>query len=132
MTRKRRWVMIAARAIVALYLVGLAWGYVRLPWAAIDNLANYKLVTMAPAVTIDRSETSISRIQEKYLMRQLRESPTPTTPRIHVRVRWNALVCACVAAGHYSSPDGAEWKNTLFVNVFGAWVPMYTFSDVMA
>jgi hypothetical protein len=118
--------------VLALYVAGLAWGYPRLAWVAVNDLRDRKLVTEAPAVTLDRPQTSVSRSQERYLLRRLRESPTPTTPRVHVEVRWNAGVCARVRAGQYTGPLGAEWKDTLFVCVFGEWVPAYTFSDLMA
>jgi hypothetical protein len=41
-------------------------------------------------------------------------------------------LCPCQGAGHYTGPTGAEWKDTLLVCVFGAWVPVYTFSHKMA
>lgn len=132
LTRKRKWIVVAFLVVASLYVGGLAWGNRRLAWAAIKDLRDHELVTTAPAVTVDRGQTSISRAQEVYLLQRLRESLTPTTPRIHVNVRWNAFVCARVNAGHYVGPLGAEWKDTLFVCVFGAWVPVYTFSNVMA
>jgi hypothetical protein len=131
LTRKRKWIVFYL-VVGSLYVGGLAWGSRRLAWAAIKDLGDRELVTTAPAVTVDRGQTSISRSQEAYLFEHLRESPTPTTPRIHVDVRWNVLVCARVRAGHYVGPTGAEWKDTLFVCVFGAWVPVYTFSNLMA
>jgi hypothetical protein len=108
------------------------FGYRRLPLAAINNLADYELVKNRAPVSIDRDKTSISRSQERYLKQRLAESPVPTTPRIHVAVTWNALACARVRAGHYVGPMGAEYKDTLFVCVFGTWVPVYTFSHMMS
>ena len=132
MTRKRKRIVIAVLAVALLYVGGLAWGSRRLAWAAIKDLRDRELIKTAPAVSIDRGQTSISRSQEAYLWQHLRESPIPTTPRIHVKVRWNALICARVEAGHYVGPTGAEWKDTLFVCVFGAWVPVHTFRNLMA
>jgi hypothetical protein len=132
MTRKRKRIVAGLLVVGALYVSGLAWGSRRLAWAAIKDLRDRELVTSATAVTIDRGHTSMWRSQESYLLRRLRQSPTPTTPRIYVNVRWNALVCARVEAGHYVGPLGAEARDTLFVCVFGAWVPVYTFSNVMA
>jgi hypothetical protein len=132
LARKRRWIIVAILVVASLYVGGLVSGSRRLAWAAIKDLRDGELVTTAPAVTVDRGQTSISRSQEDYLLKRLRESPTPTTPRIHVNVRWNASVCARVQAGHYVGPRGAEWKDTLFVCVFGTWVPVYTFSNLMA
>jgi hypothetical protein len=131
-TRTRKRMAVAGMLIGLLYLFGLAWGDRRLAWVAIKNLEDHELVTSAPAITLDRTQTSISATQEVFLLRQLRESPAPTTPRIHVSVRWNAYVCARVNAGHYVGPLGAEGKETLFVCVFGAWIPVYTFYNVMA
>jgi hypothetical protein len=131
-TRRRKRIVVAFLVVGSLYVGGLAWGSRRLAWAAIKDLSDRELVTTAPAITVDRGQTSISRSQEAYLLQRLRESPTPTTPRIHVNVRWNALVCARVEAGHHVGPTGAEWKDTLFVCLFGAWVPVYTFSVVTA
>jgi hypothetical protein len=132
LARRRKQIVVAVLLVGSLYVGGLAWGSRRLAWAAIKDLRDDELVMSAPAVTVDRAKTSISRSQEAYLLQHLRESPTPTTPRIHVNVRWNAWVCARVNAGHYVGPTGAEWKDTLFVCVFGAWVPVYTFSNLMS
>jgi hypothetical protein len=132
LTRRRKRIFIAFLVIGSLYVIGLVWGSRRLAWVAIKDLRDHALVTSAPAVSVDRAQTSISRSQEAYLLTRLRESPTPTTPRIHVSVRWNALVCARVEAGHYVGPMGAESKDTLFLRVFGAWVPVYTCSNLMA
>jgi hypothetical protein len=132
LTRKHKRIVSAILVISLLYLGGLGIGDSRLAWAAIRNLRDHNLVTTASTITLDRGQTSISSSQEAYLLRQLHESPTPTTPRIHVAVRWNAFVCARVAAGHYVGPVGAEGKDTLFVCVFGAWVPVYTFNNWMA
>jgi hypothetical protein len=131
MTRKRRrWVLIGV-TLLALELAGAGWGYRRLAWVAIDNLGDRELVETAPAVTIDRAQSSMSPAQEAYLLGRLHESPTPTTPRIHVEVAWNVLVCARVRAGHYVGPIGAEWTDAVFVNLFGVWVPV-TLSRAMA
>ncbi len=132
MTRSRKQIVVAFLLGGLLYVGGLGWGSRRLAWAAIKDLRDGELVTSAPAITVDRGQTSISRSQETYLLQQLRESPTPTRPRIYVNVRWTWWVCARIEAGHYFSPTGAEWKDTLFVCVFGAWVPVYTFSNSMA
>ena len=132
MTRRRKRILVALLLVGSLYLGGLAWGSRRLPWAAIKSLRDHQLLTTAPAVTVDRGQTSMSRAQETYLFQRLRVSPTPTTPRIHVNVRWNALVCARVDAGHYLGPTGAEQKDTLFVCLFGAWIPVYTYTHLMA
>src|SRR3954464_6443719 len=104
LTRKRKRIVVAFLVLGSLYAAGLAWGDRRLAWAAIQDLRDHELFMAAPTVTVDRGQTSMSRSQEAYLFQHLRESPTPTTPRIHVNVRWNALVCARVKAGHYVGP----------------------------
>ena len=131
-TRKRRWGIFATCAIVVFYCVGLVLGHRRLAWAAIKDLGNRKLISGATAVTIDRGNTSISQSQRQYLRGRLPESPVPTTPRIHVAVEWNAGVCARVRAGQWIGPLGAQYKDTLFVCVFGAWVPVYTYFHAVA
>jgi hypothetical protein len=132
LTRKRKQILSGVLAVGLLYLAGLVWGQCRLAWAAICDLRDRNLVIHATSVTLDRSRSSMSAAQEAYLLRQVHESPTPTTPRIQVSVRWNAYVCARVHAGHYVGPLGAEGKETLFICMFGAWVPVYTFYNVMA
>jgi hypothetical protein len=118
--------------ILVLYLLGLGWGYLRLPWAAIRSLADHKSVTTAPAVSLSATGVDVSRSQQWYLDRVLPLSPTPVVPRVSVVVRWNALICARVSSGHYVGPTGAEWRDSLYICLFGAWVPVYTFSHVMA
>src|SRR4051812_2305312 len=85
--------------VLALYLLGLGWGYVRLPWAAIKCLGDHDLITSAPAVSLSASGSDVSRSQRWYLDRVLRQSSTPVVPRVSVDVRWNALVCARVSSG---------------------------------
>ena len=75
MTRRRRWTIVAGCAIAAIYIGGLVVGYRRLPWVAINNLSDHELVTAATAVTIDRSQSSMSQSQEAYLKLRLPESP---------------------------------------------------------
>jgi hypothetical protein len=132
MTRRRKRIVVALVAVASLYLIGLIVGHRRLAWAAIADLRDRELVTTAASVTLDRTRSSLTAAQEAYLLSRLKESPTPTTPRIHVDVRWDAFVCARVSAGHYVGPTGAEGKETLFVCLFGAWIPVYTFGSVMA
>jgi hypothetical protein len=117
-------------AVVLLYAAGLIWGYFRLPWAAVRSLADYRLIVEAPAVSL--SDLDISPAQLGYLRRALRVSPTPVVPRVSVTVTWNALVIARVRSGHYVGNTGAEHRDSVYVCLFGAWVPVYTYSHVMA
>jgi hypothetical protein len=118
--------------IAGAYVAGLAWGDRRLGWAALNDLADREIVVSSPAITLDRRNSFLSPAQAAFLLQRVRESPIPTTPRVHVKVRWNATVCARVQAGHYVGPSGAEWKETLFICLFGVWVPVYTYSHIMA
>lgn len=131
MPRRRRILRRAAWALVALYVLGLAWGHVRLPATAVKNLADY------PGIVIDRklrlsSDLDVSRVQRWHLQRSLPLTSTQVASRVSVSVEWNALIIARVRSSHYTSPTGAEGKDVLYVNVFGAWVPVHTFMHVMA
>ena len=56
----------------------------------------------------------------------------PVVPRLSVAVSWNALVSARVKSGHYIGNVGAERQDVLYVCLFGAWVPVYTYYSEMA
>lgn len=116
--------------IIAIYTITLAWGYLRLPWAAIKNLSNSEAITRAPAISF--AELGISEQQHRYLKCWLAESPVPVTPRVNLSISWNALLCARVQSGFYGGPLCGEWKDGLYVCLFGFWVPIYTFSWIMA
>jgi hypothetical protein len=122
---------VALICVLALYLLGLVWGYVRLPWAAIRSLRDYHLVVEAPAVTF-AATLEVSPAQRWYLEHCLTESPVPTVPRIDVEVPWNALVLARVRSGYFVSGTGAEQRDSLYVCVFGAWVPVYNFFQAIS
>ncbi len=62
----------------------------------------------------------------------LNESPVPAVPRVEVDVKWNLFVVARVASSHYVGPTGAEWREDLYLCVFGAWIPMYRFTHLVA
>ncbi len=125
--RARRRILIS---VLVLYALGLTWGYLRLPWAAIRSLADYELVARAPAVSL--SHRNVSTAQLWYLKHALRESPVPVVPRLWAKVTWNALVFARVYSGHYIGDTGAEGKDSLYFCLFGAWIPVYTYNHVMA
>src|SRR4051794_39078864 len=95
--RKRVWLRVLP-SILVLYVLGLGWGYLRLPWAAIRSLADSRLITTAPAVSLSETGVDVSRSQQWYLDRVLSQSPTPVAPRVGVVVRWNALICARVSS----------------------------------
>jgi hypothetical protein len=117
--------------VLALYVLGLGWGYLRLPWAAIRSLRDYGIIAAAPAVSFS-DKLDVSPAQRWYLERSLTESPVPVVPRVEAEVRWNALVIARVHSGYFVSGTGAEWRDSLYVCVFGAWLPVYNFFQAMA
>ena len=66
-------------AVVSLYAAGLVWGYCRLPWAAIKNLGDYRLIAAARAVSL--AETDVSALQLRSRRRGPSASPRPTSRR---------------------------------------------------
>ena len=116
--------------IVSLYAAGLIWGYFRLPWAAMKNLGDYRLIAEAEAVSL--AETDVSALQLNYLRGALSVSTVSVVPRASVAVSWNALVIARVKSGHYIGNEGAENQDVLYVCLFGAWVPVYTYYRAIA
>lgn len=126
MTTRRRILI----AVVSLYAAGLVWGYFRLPWAAIRSLRDYRLIAKAPAVSLSKAD--VSPAQLGYLRRALSVSKAPVVPRVSVAVIWNVLVLARVRSGHYVSSIGAEGRESLYLCLFGSWIPVYTYSSWMA
>ncbi len=89
MHRRRRIaaaVLAAVLAVVILYALGLAWGYLRLPLAALKSLHDYPIVASAEAVTFAET-TDVASSQWWYLEHSLRESPVPAFPRVWVEVK---------------------------------------------
>ena len=114
-------------AVALLYAVGLVWGYFRLPLAAIKNLHDYRIfIAQARAVSLD--EIDISAPQLGYLRGAIPLSRDPVVPRLSVAVSWNALVVARINSGYYHSNEGAERMDILYICLFGAWVPIHTYS----
>ena len=112
--------------VLALYLLGLGVGYIRLPFAAIKSLGNYRSIASAPAVTFaDTLDASAS--QRWYLEQSFTESPVPVVPVVSAAVQWNLLVVARANSRYYVGPKGAERRDSLYLCLFGAWVPVYTF-----
>ena len=118
--------------ILALYLAGLVWGHVRLPWAALLSLRDHQLIRAASAVSVDPDQTAITSAQRRYLNWALPVSATATKPVVFVAIHWNAWACARVRSGIYVGSEGAEAQDCLYVCLFGAWVPVYRFWHVMA
>jgi hypothetical protein len=107
--------------VLVLYLVG----YLRLPLAAIRNLSDYEIISSTPVTFSEKTEVSMA--QRWYLKRSLRESPVPTTPRIFVRVEWNMFLLARVNTSYYVNEKGAEYNDSVYLCVFGAWAPIFTY-----
>ena len=124
---KRRRILVV---IAVLYAIGLAWGYVRLPFAAVKSLGDYRLIANAPAVGI--GQVKAAPLQVAYLTRSLSTSRTTAAPHVSATVIWNALAVARVRSAIYLGPTGAESRDVLYVCLFGVWVPVYTFSLVQA
>lgn len=121
-----------AACLLAIYLLGLAWGYIRLPFAAIKALRDYDgLIVGAPAITL-RHVRDLSPIQQWYLKQSIQESPVPVVPAVSVEVEWNAWIVARVSSEHFVSPTGAERRECLYFCFFGAWIPLYDFGSSMA
>jgi len=118
--------------LLALYMAGLVWGHVRLPWAALLSLRDHQLIRAASAVSVDPDKTAITSAQHRYLQWAVPVSATATKPVVYVNTHWNAWVCARVRSGIYVSSEGAEAQDCLYVCVFGAWFRVYRFSHVMA
>ena len=97
--------------VVSLYAAGLVWGYFRLPWAAIKNLGDYRIIAEARAVSL--SEIDVSVPQLRYFKGALPVSDAPVVPRVSVAVSWNALVIARVKSGHYIGNLGVERQDVL-------------------
>lgn len=126
MTARRRILF----TVLFLYTVGIAWGYFRLPWAAVRSLADYRLIVEAPAVSL--SKIDISPAQLGYLRRALPVTTASVVPRVSVSVIWNALAIARVRSSHYVGNTGAEVRDSVYICLFGAWVPVYTYIHAMA
>lgn len=117
-------------ALLALYTIGLAWGYVRLPWASVRSLADYGLI--AQEGTTQYNLAGVSDLQRSYLERTLPPARKSQVQYVEVTVEWYALAVARVQSGHVVGPTGAEWKDSLYLCCFGFWIPVYTFSHAMA
>ncbi len=120
--RRRRF-----QGVVALLLLSLAWGYVRLPYAAVRSLdfSETKPVRFNPPL-------EISPVQKWYLGLAIRESRVPVVPSVSVNVRWNAILLARVESNCYVGPRGAEDRDSLYLWVLGAWFPIYDFRHGIA
>ena len=130
MTKARRNKLAVAGGVTALLL---AAGDVRLPLAAIKSLADYDLLADKAVIYTDASRLEVSPVQRWWLRKRMPElTEGESVPRITVRVRWFFLFLARVRSGHRVSPTGAEARDCLYIWCFGAWIPAYSFSHVMA
>ena len=125
--RVRRHILIT---FAVFYVVGIAWGNLRLPWAAIKSLSDYELTAKAPAVNY--SGLKVSSPQLWYLKHSLRESPLLDVPSVSASVTWNVLFLARVKSSLSFGPKGAELQDSVYLCIFGAWVSVYTYSHWMS
>lgn len=114
------------------YALGLVWGQVRLPVAAVKSLADYPLLRDKPVVSASDEQLHMLAIQKWYLKRFMSVVDGTNPPQISADVRWNWGIVARVRSGYYISPQGAEGLDGLYVCVFGAWLRVYGFSHSMA
>ena len=75
MSKRRKIIVVLLSALV----LGLAWGQVRLPLAAVKSLADYDLLRERPVVSSTDEQLQMSAVQKWYLKRALRfvEIPDP-------------------------------------------------------
>lgn len=106
----------------------MVWGCQRLPWAAIKGLGGGELLRAFPLASWSRKSTQVSSFQAGYLESRLPHSFQRTIPHIEMSVKWNAFALARVTTGYYVGTLGAEWKDCLYLCVFGGWVRVHTFS----
>jgi hypothetical protein len=116
--------------VLILYGIGLVWGYFRLPWAAIKSLADGDIIAAAPAVSFGWLEMSSG--QRWYLKRALTQSPVPVVPRVSVEVKWNAIVLARVSCSYHATSKGAESRDSMYLCLFGAWIPVRDYSRLVS
>ena len=121
--KRLHWILIS---ILVLYLLGLGWGYISLPTAAIKNLGGYRTIAAAPAVSFSEG-MDVSPAQRWYLEHAFTESPVQVVPRLSVKVDWNAILLARVGSGYFVSGKSAENKSSLYLCAFGYWIPVHTF-----
>jgi hypothetical protein len=128
MSKRRRIILL----LVVGYVLGLVWGQVRLPFAAVKSLSDYRLLREMPLVSTSEDHLQMSAIQKWYLKRAMKLVEGTGPPRISADVKWNWGVVARVRSGHYISSTGAESLDGLYLCVFGAWVQVYGFGHEMA
>jgi hypothetical protein len=132
--KARRCILIT---LLSLYAVGTAWGYFRLPWAAVRSLYRDDDIAMAPAVYLS-PKLAISSAQRRYLRRALPVPTVPTipprssfealVPRVSVSVTWNALVIARAESAVFTQDKiGVTGRDSVYVCLFGAWLPILTY-----
>jgi len=120
------------RVLLALYSLGLIWGQVRLPVAAVKSLSDYDLLCHKPNLSAPDERLQMWVIQKWYLKRSLKLIDGVASSVISAKVMWNFGFVARVNSGHYSSPTGSESLDALYVCIFGAWLKIYTFNHLMA
>lgn len=125
---KKKWL-----SVLIVVLILLAVGHIRLPMAALSDLADYDILANSTTIYAKPSKLKVSNIQQWWIKTRMGNvSKGDSAPRIHVETKWYMLFCARVNTGHYISSTGAESKDTLYLWFFGAWIPIYNFGHLMA
>lgn len=127
MSKRRKIILL----LLVIYLLGLVWGQLRLPVAAIKSLADYPMLR-DKVLSVSEDRLQMLPIQKWYLKRFMNVVDGTNVPRVSAGITWNWGIVARVHSGHYMSSTGAEGVDALYVCVFGAWLRVNTFSRVMA
>lgn len=126
MSKRRKIILL----LVVGYVLGLVWGQVRLPFAAVKSLSDYRLLREKPFVSASDDHLQMLAIQKWYLKRSMKLVDGTGPPRISADVKWNWGIVARVRSGY--DMQGAESLDGLYLCIFGAWVQVYRFSHSIA
>ena len=122
-------------AAVAVIVMLLVVGQIRLPLAVIAGLADYDLIRVRDysILYVDDSRLDAFGLQRWWLEFRL-PPPEPGNgpPSVSVQIKWNWLVVARAKSGMYIGNLGAEGRDSLYLWCFGAWIRVYDFVHVMA
>ncbi len=124
-------------ALLLLFPAGIAWGYFRLPWAAVRSLYRDDDIAQATAVYLSPN-LAVSPAQRRYLQHALPVGVVPTVPlggtfdsrvpRVSVCVTWNWAVLARVESAVFTQDKlGVAARDSVYVCLFGAWLPILTY-----
>jgi len=107
------------------YALGLVWGQVRLPFAAVKSLSDYKLLEKRPSGSASDDQLKMWAIQKWYLQRSMNLAQGTAPPRVAADVKWNWGIIARVESS-YGSRSGNENLDAVYLCVFGGWLRVHT------